>query len=245
MSKRRKTGSKSGVFSKQSQMHPSGRRKTPSRFVPGRDRVSGYYGRYSHEVDPKELKFFDGVRAAVNPTATGVITNLSLNLIPQGTEEKERLGRKCTLKSISVRGSILLPSSADVVGSTEDITRIILYQDKQANGATALVADILETGAGITWRSFNNLANSQRFRILATQTISQNATAIGNNAAGTWESGEHSVPWEIYKKCDIPLEFSSTTGAITELKSNNIGLLMLNKGALTNVDYAWRVRFTG
>lgn len=210
----------------------------------GVSRVSGYYGRYNQPGSSlKEKKFFDGELkdGPVTVSSVGVILEDSLVEIPQGTGESERLGRKCLVEGLALRGSVTSASGATPQGS-DDQVRIIVYQDKQTNGAAATVTDILESA---DWRSFNNLANSQRFRILHTEMLTFNVTAVGQSAAGTFATLERTFMFDVYKKCNLELEFSNTTGAITELKSNNIGILAISRAGATSIDFKWRVRFTG
>ncbi len=200
-------------------------------------RVGGYYGRYANGG---EKKFFDTVRAGFTPSATGTIANLSLNLIPQGVTENSRVGRKCTITKIMIRGELTANTTA-TVANTSSIIRVIIYLDKQANGATAAVLDILETADEA---SFNNLSNSKRFKVLSDQRHPMICPSGAGNGT-TQEFGESITPYFwVKKKCSMPIEFSSTTGAITEIRSNNIGVLCIQTTANANISYTARVRFS-
>lgn len=201
----------------------------------GFSRTTGYYGRFN--VPGGESKFFDTVVASGATSASGAIESLSLNLIPQGTTESERLGRKCTITSMYIKGQFTLSSTAGNDGG-EDRIRVIVYKDKQANGATATVANILET-ADIN--SFRNLAESQRFDVLSDRVYDFNVSAA-TSAATIQNSKTYSFG---KAKCNIPLEFNSTTGAITELRSNNIGVLSISESGTANFGFTSRVRFKG
>lgn len=209
-------------------------RKAPRLFRPGYDRTGGFYGK-------PELKFFDTV-LGTNFANNGVIAELSLNLIPQGTTESERIGRKCTLVHIGWNWQCTAPAQT-VSTSVGGNYRMIMYLDKQCNGATAAVLDILKE---TEWRSFYNVANRSRFNILCDKIFTiQPTSGAGDTAnqhyARTFKSGT----WK--KTVNIPLEFSSTTGVITELKSNNIGLLLISDSVVGNtfLSGSIRVRFTG
>lgn len=204
----------------------------------GYDRTAGYYGRYPQVTG--EDKFFDGSKASTTSATGGTIFDSSLVKIPQGTEEKERIGRKCVIDRIAIRGNVLLPANTNE-NLTNDTVRIIIYQDKQTNGAAAVVTDILESAA---WNSYNNLANSQRFRVLHSEFIEINSLSGGGDVAAD-TSDSTSKYFDFYKKCNIVMEFDSTAGAITEMKSNNIGVLVISRLGEAFVEYRWRVRFTG
>ena len=113
--------------------------------------------------------------------------------------------------------------------------------DKQANGATAGVTDILETDQFL---SFNNLANKSRFRTLMDRTYSMNSTAGGGDGT-TEDYTEFQLNDSFYKKVNIPIEFSGTAGTIGEIRSNNIGCLILSEtGAICALVSRMRLRFS-
>ncbi len=200
-------------------------------------RVGGFYGRYSNGG---ELKFHD-VDLDDAVVANGGTITPSINLIAQGVTESTRIGRKCTLKNIGWHYVYSMPEIT-AAGSPPpfDNLRIILYIDKQANGATATVLNILETA---DFQSFNNLSNSGRFRTLMDKTFTLNYRA----GAGITASSDYpSVTFKgsFYKRCNIPLEFDNTTGAITEIRSNNIGVLLISSASACGFASKFRLRFS-
>ncbi len=206
-------------------------------FVPGRDRIGGFYGRFHGE--DAELKFLD-----VNSTATfamvGAIQN-SLCQIAQGVGENQRVGRKCTVKSIDWRWEIALAAQdAVAVANTGDAIRVIIFVDKQANGAGAGVTDILETAS---WQSFYNLANQMRFVILLDELVSLNQNTLASDGAGVVSTTGMVRDYKWHHECDIPLEFSSTTGTLSEIRSNNIGLLKISALGVAQLNSKFRLRF--
>ncbi len=205
----------------------------------GFQRTAGYYGRFTGPGAP-ELKFHDIDINDADVAINGTILEDSCNAIAQGVTEVTRIGRKCTIKSINWRWNITFAGTADTATGKETV-RLILYLDKQANGATASVAGILESD---DYQSFNNLANKSRFRTLMDRTydISANGGA-GNGTANDTVASE--INDSLYKRVTIPIEFDSTTGAITEVRSNNIGVLILSKnGSLCVLDSKMRLRFS-
>lgn len=205
-------------------------------------RTSGYYGRYAPRGG--ELKFFDTFDAATNVASTGTIMEPSLCLIPQGVTESNRVGRKCTIKSISGRLLCIKLSGATLSTQAASNLRIIVYLDKQCNGATAAVTDLLDTSVITTeLLQFNNLANSGRFKTLYSKDIVMNSNA----ATGSGTSSSVDRFWKKFNiRCNIPVEFSSTTGAIGEIRSNNIGVLMVAGAGnpVVSVQAGYRVRFS-
>lgn len=196
--------------------------RKPVSVVPGYTRTGGSYGRYAGRG--AEYKFFDTANSFTFDTTGEVPATGQLNLIPQGVTESTRVGRKCVLKSIQMKGIVNSVPGAGGVGSTTAFMYLVL--DKQANGAAAAVTDVL-TGNLLT-TAMRNLSNSQRFVVLKKWAWTLTAQAGVATAFAVTQRR-----FEFYKKCNIPLEFSSTTGAITELRSNNLFLLA---GADNNSD---------
>ncbi len=204
----------------------------------GTMRVGGYYGRFANGG---ELKFFDVDVDDVTIAATGAIST-SLNLIPQGTTESTRIGRKCRIKQILWHAAVRLPATA-TAASSSDICRIILVLDKQANGAIpGAVTDILETA---NYLSFRNLANSGRFVFLFDRTMGIAAPGgSGRGSTDTLQFSQLDKHLHFFKSCSIPVEFDNTTGAITEIRSNNLILLTISKVGVASLDSHFRLRFS-
>ena len=218
---------------------PKRRRASAPPFRAGRDRVGGYYGRFAGAN--AELKFKDTTVDDAVIAAGGVITN-SVNLVAQGTGESERIGRKCTIRSINWRGSLSLPllELEGGPGAAERI-RLIMYVDKQTNGATATQAGILES---TNYDSYRNLANSGRFTILMDKFITLNYATLSHFAVNSFSMAQVTKQFSFSKKCSIPLEFDNTVGAITELRSNNIGILIMSEGGSGALLSQVRLRFS-
>lgn len=206
-------------------------------------RQAGYYARFQgrRAKETGELKFFDLDFDDAIVVSGGEIQD-SLNKIPQGVTEKTRVGRKCTVKKIALRYNWTLPEQENVGTPTAgDVLRIIIYVDKQCNGATAAVTDILESA---DYQSYNNLANSGRFRTLMDHTIYTHYDSLGSDAAAVWGMCEVTGGGDFYKDVTIPIEFDAATGAITEIRSNNIGMMYISKQGIIGVEAKIRIRFS-
>ncbi len=193
-----------------------------------------------------ELKFFDTLKGGTTISETGTILDDSLNHIVQGVGEENRVGRKCTIRSVHFHGTINNTAST-VLGQTKNSVRIIVYVDKQANGATAAVADILEDVTELNgYNSFRNLANSGRFRVLMDLRKALIIPAVAQTAAGTFSSYVNQWSWSFNKTLTLPVEFSGADGAIDKIRSNNIGILAIaaDSDDAPQVNYTCRVRFS-
>jgi hypothetical protein len=102
------------------------------------------------------------------------------------------------------------------------------------------MADILDTTPTKDVYAFRNLQNSSRFAILYDKTYSINcgggiSTSFGENVKGL----------KINIKCNIPIEYNASTPAITDLNSNNIGILGVSRDGIADTAYNVRIRFVG
>lgn len=210
--------------------------------------VPGYtrsVGRYSRSLPGSvEKKYKDTDVSAVGDNTSGTITT-SLNLIPQGTTDITRIGNKVNVTNINIHFGVGVDDMGAASAIQNGNCRVILYLDKQANGAYATSTDIL-TSSGIgatTINRFRNLDQVDRFVILKDK-IYKSPIQASYVLGGTPYTNTGVTWYNINKTCNIPIHFSSTTGAITELKSNNIGLLILTDNAYTNFREAWaRVKY--
>lgn len=201
-------------------------------------------GGYTRYTRPGELKFFDTDHTVSTVVPTGTITDSTLNAMVAGTGESQRVGRCIYVKGVYIKGSIRLGSNA-VLADSSNRCRIIMYIDKQANGAAATAADILDaTGASVSIDSFRNLENASRFRILSDKIVHIQASVGGN---GTTDAiGEVLRTFRIAKTFRNPLkiEFNAVGGGtVADVTSNNIGMLMVTaETSATPIQTLYRAR---
>ncbi len=221
----------------------TGRYSRMKRRYRGRYRRTGYYGRYNRAGATQELKFHDtGATDAVVATG-GTVTN-SLCLIAQGTTEKQRLGRKAFIRSISIRMYVRMPQQRDDADINDgEVLRMILFIDHQCNGANANVLDILETAVS---SSHYNLVNKGRFTILWDKVVTINTPNSSTDGTNTVSLPAWHKYLRYYKKLNVPIEYNDTTGAITEIRSNNIAFLYIAHNGVVGIPTSTiRLRFDG
>lgn len=213
----------------------------------GTVRRAGFYGRYGQAAIDRglipEKKFFD-TALSFNLDFTGECSTTAgtglINLIPQGDTESTRDGRQCTIESINIRGDMtFIPGAAAQASGTGHLYLIL---DKQCNGALSAITDVFTSNDMRI--VFHNLANSKRYVVLKKW-----IHAFNPPAGQTTAYNNVSRRIEYFKKCNIPIEFSSTTGAVAEVKSNNLFLAYGSGSAgiddLINFNGNCRVRFRG
>ncbi len=222
------------------------RRVPPNYRFKGKYRKKGWYNRYN--IYPRgamggELKFLDSA-VDIDPLATAGTVVDSLVHIAQGATQNERIGRKVVIKSIHIKSKLQIDDTAGVAFCTATIVRIMLYVDKQCNGATALVTDLLSVAE---WDSFRSLDNSGRFKILLDKTVTFNDTG-GRvpSSDGVFVNNQKKVI-QINKRCNVPVIYDGATGAITEMCCNNIGLMLITDSIAATPSWlsTVRIRYQG
>jgi len=203
----------------------------PSRAVPGVTRTVGAYQR--SRPNSREKKYFD---TAIGPNLANASAGLiagSLNLVPAGTTDTTRVGNKITITNVNIKCFFNQDDIGAAVPGGFNM-RMILYIDKQANGAVATVGDLLTS---TTIQSFRNMTQLERFEILKDQTC--RCVPVVTNVLHS-DDTYHYFTWS--KRVNVPVYFSGTTGAITEIRSNNIGILFIADRATANIGQIGQAR---
>lgn len=210
--------------------------------VPGYTRTVGSYGRYKRRRTygiGDERKFFDTALAFNFDSTLEVPATGQLALIPQGDTESTRDGRKAVIESVQIRGVVTVAPAAGAAIAGSCWMWLIL--DTQTNGAAAAATDVFQTNQPAD--TMLQLNNSGRFRILK-KWVWKWVPKAGVSTA--WNNETFNV--EYFKKCNIPMDWNSTTGAITEIRSNNIFLMAGQSGIGDDIPTfagTARVRFQG
>lgn len=184
-----------------------------------------------------EKKYFETYASLSGDNTSPTIVNLCL--VPQGTTDVTRIANKIDVVNVGVRVAISMDDQTTGVMINGHV-RMIIYVDKQCNGASISSTDLLKQST-ITnvMASYRNLDNVDRFLILTDEILSFDV--LSANALHTLQGSGDWRRWK--KKCKIPVHYSSTTGAITELKSNNIGVFFVADNSVTNITYGARIKF--
>jgi hypothetical protein len=166
-----------------------------------------------------ETHYLDNAQASYNADTTGTVT--ALNLIAEGNDNVNRLGRKAMMRSVSVKGFVVSPSNAPPAQQT----RVLLVWDNAANGALPAIGDVL---TAINSTAFLNPNNVARFTILFDKVYS----------LGSWSTAAtSSYASEIIRAVDAtvrvnaPTEYLGTTGTIASLQNGTILLLTMGSVA--------------
>lgn len=158
-----------------------------------------------------EEKFFDTSLSFLFDSTGEVPATGQLALVPTGTTANTRLGRIIRVHKIEIYGRIENDTSI-----ADNLIRLCLVQDTQANGAAANYTDVFQTS---TLEALGNKFNEDRFWIIEEWYM---AITASTDNAGVYNKAL--TPFSFCMDVDIPIIYSGTTGAITEIRSNNLFL---------------------
>lgn len=175
-------------------------------------------------------------------TTTGVCSTTAatgnIHIVPQGDTAVTREGRKITITSISIQGNLTLTPGNGATAA--EMSYIYMILDKQCNGANPGITDVFTSND--LEKNQLNLNNSKRFKVLKKWVVRLQSQA-GDAATGYNESMRH-LKW--YHKCEYPIYYNNTTGAITETTQNSIFFAFgSTAGRPVNFDGTCRIRFVG
>lgn len=188
-----------------------------------------------------ELKFTNKTLSFFPVSATGNIT--SLNLVAQGVQKSQRIGRRITIWAMEWRYDYFLQVLEKIpTPLSGDLLRLVVFIDKQANGATSVALDILDTADVL---SPYNVDNKDRFVILRDVTHTINYAVMASETSDTVSQGGHIKQGSIFlNDLATTIQFSGGSGAVAELTSNNLSVLLISSNGTVRTNCFWRIRFT-
>lgn len=208
--------------------YKASRGKSKARAVRGWSSVANRVKKLEKKTSGIESKFIDFTNAtAIMPTALSF--RCPVEDILQGDLSSQRDGDSVTLTSVQCRFLFTAHTAAD-----KNIARILIVQDKQTNGTLFTAAELfLDATAQDIIVSPYNLDNKHRFRVLCDDMVEFNADGVA------------SVLYKKYKKLNIKVRYDASTGAVGDLTSNSLQVVVVGFDAnnLGDVQSIIRLRY--
>lgn len=199
-------------------------------------RKTGAYGlRGAGGIEKKYLDL-----ALINGTipTTGVVIP-SLNLVGQGAGSNERIGNKITIRNINIRWWFTIDNVSGFCPST--CMRFIVYVDKQCNGTSANVNEILSTN---DYASFRNMDTVDRFQILTDKYVVMEPKGYGSTVGGTTFPTDGLQFRKFAWKGALGINYNAVGTSITGVRSNNVGCVLIASTTTGNVNFMSRIKYT-
>lgn len=205
------------------------------------------YGRRPRRYPPRETKFLDllSVNALNPPSKFGTIYASTIVTVNEGTEKDQRIGRKIHLTGMGFKLTGRIPTGTTDNKSSDEI-RVVIYQDKQANGLPAIVSDIYADVVPPTspeFVSFRNLTKVNRFKILYDRVHHIQSKGSASAVAGVITHADASMAVQWWTDLDFNVLFSGVTGNMANITENNIGILMFSVTEATSISIHTRIRY--
>lgn len=206
-------------------------------------RTGGWYGQSRFgRAGGGELKKVD---TAINqiPSSNGTNCYTLLNGLTPGTDFINRVGRKCMMKSISIRGEYIPYPQGGSAGN--DTARFVIIYDSQPNASTPAYSDFLDNTQGqnyILWLAHMNLNNRDRFKVLYDKILQGGPASYTSSllTAGTAQP----VKFYTYKKLNHEILFNSgTAGTVGDIQTGAMWCFMLSATGKWQVNAAIRIRY--
>lgn len=113
----------------------------------------------------------DWTGTEIDPTPAGTIFSPAV-----GSAYNQREGKKVFIKKIKIKGQVVCPTGAVALIPDSTRVRVILYMDKQSNGAQAQGEDVIAgPGTNDVLDMFQNVANFGRFQVLSDKMVTMDA----------------------------------------------------------------------
>lgn len=188
-----------------------------------------------------ELKFLD--TTAINQAVAATWTVIAVNLVLQGTDYTQRIGRKICMKSVLLNGNFFNSQTVNFNGSQGSYNRVALIYDTQPNGSATVPVgtDIFATSDP---NSPLNLNNRDRFKVIMEKRGQIGAYTM-NATPGLASGSPNNIYFSKWKKLNHEVIFNSTTATIGGVSTGSLLLCYINDAANSSVfDYYVRVRFS-
>ena len=199
----------------------------------------GWYGEYSLR-GRAELKYVD-VRN-VNVALTTAWSVVPINLLLQGSDNTQRIGRKVIMKSILFNGNVFNLATTSLNAFNGGYCRFAIIYDTQPNSVATppLGTDIFQNDDP---NSPMNLNYRDRFQVVLDVRKQVSAFAMDTTPKLIAGSPSNSF-WKKYKKMNKETIYSGTGATIGSVATGALYLCVISDAAVTAFDYHTRVRFT-
>jgi len=238
------------------------KRRSMSSYKRGR---SAPLRRYARAVNSRtggfvgvEQKWTDnGYSGAIVNTVTGAEADPStydcLNGVSQGDGPNNRIGRRYTVKMLTLNGRITFSPVADGADVAQPPTiRVSLVWDKQTNNAQFNSEDVYDasadpgfTNAPSADMALRNLEYTTRFQVLWTKVFTARVLAAATDGTNTNSTSFAPIIFTINKRLNVGVQCNGTTEAVSAIVDNSLHMMAMSSTTVgtPTLKYFYRVRF--
>lgn len=168
----------------------------------------------------------------VDITCGGVINDLLgtivlLNPLSQGTTDTTRIANDVHNTSIQFRGCITSDSVIADGSQSSCIVRVLVFWDRQANGATVSMSDVFDQSVVTEeWFAPYNMDYQKRFKILYDKTFTVNP----NYGLATVQQG-YKVPFRFKIPLGRETKYDGNAGTVADIETNALYMYYISDNA--------------
>lgn len=179
------------------------------------------------------------------------VAGANIFTVAQGDDQTQRDGARIIVKEIMVRGQITFTGAsdqADVLAGTTIALWLVL--DTQTNGAQCSSEQVFVNASGsvnLTPWAYKNTLYSSRFRILKKWLWTRGPITAATDGANTCSLNAASIPFQFWKRVNIPVTYTVSTGLLAAIQDNSLHLMgvVTNTNLTPTVSWNSRIRFIG
>ncbi len=199
----------------------------------------------------EELKYYDLAEAFTLTTtlASATTSPKTLNSVPQGTTQSQRIGNRIRVKSVMCQGYFKATGADGAAGNHDEfdnVARFMVLVDHQSNKALPAAGDILALSTSIN--SFRELDQSHRFTILYDYKVAINTPTHFEGTDGITAGVDSKYVFSFYKSgLDLLCQYDAATESVVSQINNSIIAMTFAEDALCEVVvfFNTRIRYTG
>lgn len=162
-----------------------------------------------------------------------------------GDDISNRTGRKVYAKNIRITGHLLAAAgTGGAVAEQPCQVRLVVYQDKQTNGAQSQAEDLLSSGdATNALDMFQNASNFGRFKVWADETFLVGVNPALAGLTSAFVSNGSVVPFKFNIPVNTWINYRNTvTGTVTDVVDNSFHLIANVEGSTQTCSIVYKVR---
>lgn len=172
----------------------------------------------------RELKYVDTLLD--QPFSFPSVAPVAVNLIAEGDDNINRIGRLVTITSLEIRGMVVAPAGTDI---DDCMVRIVVVWDNAANSAGAVppLTEIfypipVVLPVNVSAESVPNIDNSSRFSILSDESF-----GMGQFIAPAAFNSPCNTPYHKFLTLNSSTRFSGTSATIGSIQNGALYVLFL------------------
>jgi len=213
---------------------------------------SNHERKYNDNVKASTAILDLSAQAAWTGTELDPTTGNSLANIGMGPGYFQRVGRKLTIRKVTIRGTITVaPQVNNTAAKQAGLVRLVFYKDTKTAGVQAQGEQVLgwadntngdlppTTGINL----FQNPDNFGRFQVIKDMTFRLTPPPISYDGTNI-EQGGYSIPFKMTYKGACVVSYSTSTGLIADIVDNSFHLIGACVGGLApSIEYMVRAYF--